>query len=266
MADISWARRMDAITGGAIVLTVDAVVFLMTALVGAPFVLFFLSSGDDPLGPLWPLATVWVVSAVLGSAAAAAAFLIGARNTQRIRQAGAVTALAAAAATVTLVATSISESPVLAAVSALFAAANLGGAKLLATPEPAGAEAPPALPDAFLLAAPLAEAEVRTRETIELQVRPQPTPSDEPSEESSDELSQEPAQELPEKLSREVLEAPAEELPEKPAQEPSDEPRLEHSPVPVLPRPRRPRGPAATRTLAGIQLPPRARRTHPSRG
>ncbi|GLW35957.1 hypothetical protein [Actinoplanes regularis] len=261
MADISWARRMDAITGGAIVLTVDAIVFLMTALVGAPFVLFFLSSGDDPLGPIWPLATVWVVSAVLGSAAAATAFLIGARSTQRIRQAGAVTALAAAAATVTLVATSISESPVLAAVSALFAAANLGGAKLLATPEPAGAEAPPALPDAFLLAAPLAEAEVRTRETIELQVRPQPTPSDEPSEESSDELSQE----LPEELSHELLEAPAKELPEEPAQEPSDEPRLEHSPVPVLPRPRRPRGPAATRTLAGVRLPPRARRTHPGR-
>lgn len=234
MADISWARRMDALTGGAMVLTVDAVVFLLTALVGAPFLLFFMADGDDPVGPIWPIATVWAVSAVLGSASAAAAFLIGARGSQRIRQAGAATALATAAATVALVATSVSDSPVLAAVSALFAAANLGAAKLLFSPEPAaalGAPSAPSLPDAFLLAAPLAEAEVRTRETIEIQVRPAssalPDPSD-PSASSS---------------------------PDDEPIEPDDAP--EHEPVA---RPRRPRGPAALHTLSGVRLPPRARR------
>ncbi|GIF03878.1 hypothetical protein [Actinoplanes siamensis] len=218
MVDIGWVRRMDAITGGAVVLTVDAVVFLMTALFGAPFLLFFLADGDDPGAPIWPIATVWVVSAILGSASAAAAYLIGDRGTRRIRQAGGVTALTTAAATAVLVATSVSASPVLAAVSALFAAANLGAVKLLLTPEPE--PAPAALPEAFLLAAPLAEAEVRTRETIEIQVR----------------------RELPETGD---------------AEEPVE---AQEKPAAEYARPRRPRGPAALHTLGGVRLPPRARR------
>ncbi|MFI1990488.1 hypothetical protein [Actinoplanes sp. NPDC020271] len=254
MTDISWARRMDAVTGGAMVLTVDAVVFLMTALVGAPFVVFFMADGDDPVGPIWPMATVWVVSAALGSASAAAAFLIGARSTQRIRQAGAATALATAAATAVLVATSISASPVLAAVSALFAAANLGAAKLLFGPERATVEAP-SLPEVFLLAAPLAEAEVRTRDTLEIEIRrtgsgsPDDEPEDEPEDETARAAEAEPDDEPDDGLDTEGGSVSAETLTE-----------LDPEPVPII-RLGRPRSQAALRTLGGITLPPRARRS-----
>ncbi|BCY08149.1 hypothetical protein [Actinoplanes sp. L3-i22] len=257
---------MDAITGGAIVLTVDAVVFLMTALVGAPFLLFFLSEGDYPVGPIWPIATVWGVSAVLGSAAAAAAFLIGARGTQRIRQAGATTALATAAATGVLVATSVSASPILAAVSALFAAANLGAAKMLFTPEPAGvaAEALPAgLPEAFLLAAPLAEAEVRTRDTIEIQVRepaaPQaPDAGDDPEPAADDAATPEPAAD-PEAAADE--EAAATIGDQDDAEIEAEVAALDAAVAGTRAgvRPRR-RGAAALHTLGGVRLPPRALR------
>ncbi|AEV83661.1 Replicase polyprotein 1ab [Actinoplanes sp. SE50] len=172
MVDIGWVRRMDAITGGAIVLTVDAVIFLMTALVGAPLLLFFMAD-DEGAGPLWPYATVWGVSAVLGAGSAAVAYLIGDRGTRGIRQIGASIALTTAVATGALVVGAIESSPVLAMVSALFAAANVGAVKMLLGPEPVEA-GPPALPNTFLLAAPLAEAEFRTRETVEIQVRPAP--------------------------------------------------------------------------------------------
>ncbi|GAA2895626.1 hypothetical protein Acy02nite_25550 [Actinoplanes cyaneus] len=279
MADISWARRMDATTGGAMVLTVDAVVFLMTALVGAPFVLFFMADGDDPVGPIWPMVTVWVVSAALGSASAAAAFLIGARGTQRIRQAGATTALVTAAATAVLVATSVSASPVLAAVSAVFAAANLGAAKLLYSSEPEAAAAP-SLPEAFLLAAPLAEAEVRTRDTLEIDLRRASDDlPDEPEHESGEDP--EPDQ-RPETEAAATNESPAatnetpraesaatsENSQAEPAathESPHTEPESTGTDLVQITRLSRPRARAALRTLSGIQLPPRARRPRPVR-
>ncbi|WP_436536490.1 hypothetical protein [Actinoplanes sp. HUAS TT8] len=281
MADISWARRMDATTGGAMVLTVDAVVFLMTALVGLPFVLFFAADGDDPVGPIWPMATVWAVSALLGSASAAAAFLIGARGTQRLRQAGAATALATAAVTAVLVATSISGSPILAAVSAVFAAANLGAARLLFRPESADAETP-ALPEAFLLAAPLAEAEVRTRPTIEIELgrpteAPKSDPADAPEAEPSDDLDTAAADELATEPGDESIIESATQQADKTGDEPLDAPAdpthdatgteagtsLAESPVTA--RPRRPRGPAAMHTLTGVRLPRRAYRPRADR-
>src|SRR4051794_39659477 len=119
MVDIGWVRRMDAITGGAIVLTPDAVGFLMTALVRFRFLLFF-SADDEVIGGLGMFAAVCTVAGMLGVAAAATVFLIGARSTPRTLRAGALTALVTAVTAGLLVASAAASSPVLAMISALF--------------------------------------------------------------------------------------------------------------------------------------------------
>ncbi|WIM99323.1 hypothetical protein ACTOB_002973 [Actinoplanes oblitus] len=170
-----WVRRMDPVTGGAMVLAVEAVAFLLIAVIGTPFLVFFVADDDASVSWLWPFAAVCATSAVLGAAAAVAAFLIGSRGTQRDRRAGVVAALAVAAATGVLTATSAASAPLLAMVSALLTVGNVAAATLLHTAEPiaelAEPVAPAVLPEVFLLAAPLAEAEVRTRETVEIEVR-----------------------------------------------------------------------------------------------
>ncbi|BCJ46942.1 hypothetical protein GCM10010168_35380 [Actinoplanes ianthinogenes] len=179
MVDIGWVRRngwvqrLDANTGGAMVLAVEATAFLLIAIMGTPFLLFFAADDDASVGWLWPFGAFCAASAVLGTVAGAAAFLIGSRGNQRDLQIGGGAALAIAGGAGLAAAVSASGSPLLALFSALVAVTNLGAARLLLTAEPTAelAEAPAVLPEAFLLAAPLAEAEIRTRETVEIEVR-----------------------------------------------------------------------------------------------
>ncbi|GAA4603499.1 hypothetical protein BJY16_004639 [Actinoplanes octamycinicus] len=235
-----WLQRMDALTGGAMVLTVEAVVFLMTALIGTPLLMFFAADDDASVGWLWPFGAVCVISAVLGSASAAAAFLIGSRGNHRDRQVGVVAASGIAVTTGLLTAAAADSSPLLAFLSALVAVANVGAATLIHRAEPAAeAETPSALPsplpEAFLMAAPLAEAEIRTRETIEIDVRRPATPAaDAPTKDAL------------------TADAPAADL-------------LTADAAPVTIRPRRPRGPAALHTLSGVRLPRRAHRGRAAR-
>ena len=59
-------RRGDVVTTAAVVLTVDAVLMLVIAAVGAPFVLSFFADGTGTWGRLWPLVTGWLAAGAFG--------------------------------------------------------------------------------------------------------------------------------------------------------------------------------------------------------
>ncbi|MFF5083213.1 hypothetical protein ACFY36_39730 [Actinoplanes sp. NPDC000266] len=221
-------RRMDKVTSAAVMVTIDAVLFLAIAVVGVPFLMFVFADETGTWGRLWPYVGSWVLAGVGGAACAAAAYGLTRSGAQLARHAGAAAALGAAVVAV-LISALLWRSLMLGPVTAVFVIANLLAAVTLFNakepsfvrfqpaslpPEPSAIPHMPGFatedaptPDAVddLYRRPGAGTEGETRSTIDLQIRPRP--------------------------------------------------RTDR---------RRPRTQPALRTLTGIQLPPRARRTRPA--
>ncbi|MFI5891839.1 hypothetical protein ACIA5D_17180 [Actinoplanes sp. NPDC051513] len=180
--ELPGARRIDTVTAATLVLTVNAALFLVIAVVGAPFLLYIFA--DDDTGTwsrMWPLVTWWVVAAGLGAASARVAVRAIGRGNYDFRPSGIGAALATAVAISVLVVTSFGRSPVIAAVGALFALANLFAAVALRNADPVAEEDDEFEEEAFeedddelaLVAGeePEIAEEAPTRETIDLSPR-----------------------------------------------------------------------------------------------
>src|SRR3954453_11707388 len=90
VGEFTGRRRFDPLTAAAVVLTVDAALFLVLAVVGVPFLMFIF--GDDYTGRwqhIAPLVTWWLVAALLGAACATAVARSLGRGGVRVRRAGA---------------------------------------------------------------------------------------------------------------------------------------------------------------------------------
>ncbi|MDY7090459.1 MAG: hypothetical protein SYR96_35890 [Actinomycetota bacterium] len=235
--DVVEARghRIDAITAAAIVLTVDAVLLLVIAVLGVPFLMFVFGDEEGTWQRLWPYAAGWLLAVLLAAACAAAVIRLSGFGAYSIRLAGTLAAAGTAVAASLLAALSIPTSPSLVLIALPFAVANVAAALVLAGPERAVAMA-----DRFTI------------------FRPAEPPADEPGPE--------PAPAYFEEVDESAY-----------AQRPAPDPAAQRDTIDLLAYsggrrtrpgsrtgPRRSRGPAALRTLAGVQLPPRARRPRPS--
>ncbi|MBU2665427.1 hypothetical protein KOI35_18120 [Actinoplanes bogorensis] len=218
-------HRVDAVAAAAIVLTVDAVLFLVVAVIGVPFLMFVFGDEEGTWARLWPYAAAWLVAVVLAAVCTATVLRLSGFGSYSVRRAGTAAALGTAVAAAVLAAASIRSTPSLVLIALPFAVANLAAALVLAGPERASAVA-----ERFTIFRPALE------ET--------PVPPDEPE---------------PAPVDESVYERPAE--PDEPVRTHDTIDLLAHGarPRPSV-SPRRSRGPAALRTHAGIQLPRRARR------
>ncbi|WP_030442277.1 hypothetical protein [Actinoplanes subtropicus] len=135
VGEFTARRRFDAAAAATVVLTVDAALFLVVAVVGVPFLLFVFGDDDTGTWPhMAPLLTWWVAAALLGAACATAvvrSFRRGGTGAGRI---GVVSAIATVVAVGVLIAVSVERAPLLAAVGALLAIANGGAALALTRP------------------------------------------------------------------------------------------------------------------------------------
>ncbi|XVV16442.1 hypothetical protein ACQP2X_19370 [Actinoplanes sp. CA-131856] len=221
-------RRMDKVTSAAVMVTIDAVLFLVIALVGVPFLMFIFGDESGTWGRLWPYVGSWVLAGLGGAACAAAAFGLTRSGAQLARHAGAAAALGAAVVAV-LISVLLWRSLMLGPVTAVFVIANLLAAfTLFNAKEPSlvrfqPASLPPepsAIPDMPGFAT---EDAVTPTDVDELYRRPNSTPEAE---------------------TKSTID------------------------LRVRPRPgtarRRPHTRPALHTLAGVQLPPRARRSRPA--
>jgi hypothetical protein len=136
-------RQWDAVTAASVVVTIDAALFLVIAVVGVPFLLYIFA--DDDTGTwqrMWPLIAGWTIATVLGAACARVAIRAIGSGNYDFRRSGAVAGFTTAVAVGTLAGTSAERSPVLAVIGTLFAMANIfAGLALLK------AEAPESLAD-----------------------------------------------------------------------------------------------------------------------
>ncbi|MFC7529750.1 hypothetical protein [Actinoplanes sp. GCM10030250] len=219
----SAARRIDTITVAAIVLTVDAVVFLLVAILGVPALAWLFGDELASWSGLWQVVLVWVIACVLGPLCTAATMRVTGRGNYSIRRTGTAAAAGTAVVTGALAVVSAASSPGLAVLAALFAAANVGAARVFVkAPEDSSPETD------RMLAVPLAE----------------------PFTESDVAGEDEALQEIDDEADFRDLEP----------KEAEARPTIDLAPVLHIRRRNRSRGPAALRTLAGVQLPPRARR------
>jgi hypothetical protein len=141
VGELPGARRIDTVTAASVVLTINAALFLVIAVVGAPFLAYIFA--DDDTGKwnrMWPLVTWWFVAAGLGVACARVAMRSIGRRNYDIRRSGTGAALGTAAAITMLVVTSFERSPIVAAVGTLFVLANIGAAVALHNSSPAEEE------------------------------------------------------------------------------------------------------------------------------
>jgi hypothetical protein len=187
MADIevgefSAQRRFDPATAAGVVLTVDAALFLVLAVVGAPFLMFVFA--DDYTGTwpqMAPLVTWWVTAALLGAACATAVVRSFGSGGVRARRLGAVAAIATVVAVAVLIATTFERAPLLALFGGLLAIANVAAARVLTGPD----RTDPA-EDEFE-AVFLDEAELEDEPEAELEDEPEAELEDEPEAEVEDE-------------------------------------------------------------------------------
>ncbi|MBL7257738.1 hypothetical protein [Paractinoplanes lichenicola] len=219
-------HRIDAIAAAAIVLTVDAVLLLVVAVIGVPFLMFVFGDEDGTWQRLWPFAAGWVVAVLLAAACAAAVIRLSGFGAYSIRRAGTLAALSTAVAAAVLAVVSIRTSPSLVVIGLPFAVANLAAALVLASPERAVA-----MTERFTIfqaaepPEPVAEEVVVYEEAVDESAyaqRPEPDPT----------------------RQRDTIDLLA----------------YADARTRVRTRPARSRGPAAMRTLSGVKLPPRARR------
>lgn len=136
--EFTGQRRFDRVTAGAIVLTVDAALFVVVAVVGVPFLLFIFADDDTGTWPrMVPLVAGWVTSALLGTTCAAAVIRSARRGGAGGRRLGIVAATATVIAVSPLIAASFNRAPLFAVLGALLAIANVGAAWALTGPGPA---------------------------------------------------------------------------------------------------------------------------------
>jgi hypothetical protein len=132
VGEFTGGRRFDSITAASVVLTVDAALFLVLAVVGVPFLLFVF--GDDDTGTwqhMGPLLAWWVAAAVLGVACAAAVVRSFGSGGVRARRLGAGSAIATVIAVSTLIVVTLERAPLLAPFGMLLAIANVAAARVL---------------------------------------------------------------------------------------------------------------------------------------
>lgn len=136
--EIRRTRQWDAVTAGSVVVTIDAALFLVIAVVGVPFLLYIFA--DDDTGTwerMWPLIAGWTIATVLGSACARVAIRAIGSGNYDFRRSGAIAGFTTAVAVGTLAGTSAERSPVLAVIGTVFAVANvLAGLALLRAEAP----------------------------------------------------------------------------------------------------------------------------------
>ncbi|WP_127500801.1 hypothetical protein [Actinoplanes solisilvae] len=146
MADIEAARsvrtyRVDVLGAAAVVLTVDAVLLLVTSVVGVPFLLFLFGDEDGTWRHLWPLTVSWLVAVVLAAVSIAAAARLAGFGDYSIRRVGTAAALGTGVAAAVLAATTALSSPGWLLLSLPLTVANLAAALVLAGPDRADAVA-----------------------------------------------------------------------------------------------------------------------------
>ena len=234
------AHRIDAVAAAAIVLTVDAVLLLAIAVIGVPFLMFVFADEMGTWQNLWPYAASWLVACVLAAVCATAVAVLTGYGNFSIRRVGTAAALGVAVTAAVIAAASVRTSPSGILIGLPFAVANLAAALVFASPDRAAAVA-----DRF----PLFRAAPGSTDDV-----PEPGAQAEPATYEQDEA---------------AYARPA-------TEDGADEPvktrdtidlRAFSRPAPVTGGPAavaRRRGPAAMRTLAGVQLPRRARRTRPT--
>jgi hypothetical protein len=135
VGEFTGRRRFDPVTAAGVVLTVDAALFLVVAVIGVPFLLFIFGDDDTGTWPhMAPLVTWWVVAALLGAACATAVVRSFGRGGPGARRLGVVAAIATVIAVGVLIAVSFQRAPLLAVFGALLAIANLAAARVLTGP------------------------------------------------------------------------------------------------------------------------------------
>ncbi|MFF5297578.1 hypothetical protein [Paractinoplanes globisporus] len=140
-------RRFDVVTAACVVLTVDAALFLLIAVVGVPFLLYIFA--DDDTGTwqrMWPLISWWLVATALGAASALATVRVtGGGGGAGVRRLGAAAATATAVGVGVLISVTFDGSLFdralfLAVAGALFVIANVAAALVLISPASAADE------------------------------------------------------------------------------------------------------------------------------
>ncbi|MBB4691873.1 hypothetical protein [Paractinoplanes abujensis] len=229
-------HRIDAVAAAAIVLTVDAVLLLVVAVIGVPFLMFVFGDEDGTWQRLWPFAAGWVLAVLLAAACAAAVIRLSGFGSYSIRRAGTLAALSTAVAAAVLAVVSIRTSPSLVVIGLPFAVANLGAALVLAGPERALA-----MTDRFTI--------------FQAAEAPEPVAGEVAVYEEEDESAYAQRPEPDPTRQRDTIDLLAY----------SDARGDARTRPGARTRPRRSRGPAALRTLSGVTLPPRARRPRTAR-
>ncbi|WP_433825504.1 hypothetical protein ACQP2E_25730 [Actinoplanes sp. CA-015351] len=121
------SRHLDMITASAIVLTANAIILLAIAVVGVPFMLFFLADETETWQHLWPLVATLTGALTLGTLNAVATVRFARRPSDPPRIADGVAALATAAGAAVL----LTASPGVALLAAPFALVNMAAAWVL---------------------------------------------------------------------------------------------------------------------------------------
>jgi hypothetical protein len=135
VGEFAGRRRFDRDTGAAIVLTVDAALFVVIAVVGVPFLLYIFADDDTGTWPrMAPLLAWWATAALLGAASATAVVRSVGRGGPGARRLGFLAAIATVIAVIALIAVSFGRAPLLAVFGGLLAIANLGAARVLTAP------------------------------------------------------------------------------------------------------------------------------------
>jgi len=135
VGEFTGRRRFDPITAASVVLTVDAALFLVLAVVGLPFLLYIFA--DDDTGTwsrMAPLVTWWAAAALLGAASTVAVVRSFGRGGGRARRIGTAAAIATVIAVVALISTTAGRAPLLGLLGGFLAIANVGAARVLAGP------------------------------------------------------------------------------------------------------------------------------------
>jgi len=135
VGEFTGRRRFDPVTAAGVVLTVDAALFLVLAVVGLPFLLYIFA--DDDTGTwsrMAPLVSWWTAAALLGAASTIAVVRSFGSGGDRARRLGAASAIGTVIAVVALISTTADRAPLLGLFGGFLAIANVGAARVLAGP------------------------------------------------------------------------------------------------------------------------------------
>jgi len=134
VGEFTGRRRFDRVTAATIVLTVDAALFVVIAVVGVPFLLFIFGDDTGTWPRMGPLVAWWATSALLGTACATAVTRSVGRGGAGARRLGFLAAIATVIVVSALIGVSFDRAPLLAVFGALLAIANVGAARVLTGP------------------------------------------------------------------------------------------------------------------------------------